>query len=220
MAGRGEGELRRMPRTLCRNKHATRVRGLPLTPVRPFRTSSSAHTAMVLCGSLSAGEYMRRREFITLMMGGAATVWPLAARAQQRERMRRIGVLESFNESDPQQRLLTAAFVGSLQKLGWTAGANVMIDYRWGGGNSDRIRLYAAELTRGCRRASAASIPCAASRSRLRPAIGRRSSVRTVPARPRCSTSSPGSIRRRPDRLFGRDVTTWPNHLSRAFDGA
>jgi hypothetical protein len=89
---------------------------------------------------------MRRREFITLM-GGAATIWPLAARAQQRERMRRIGVLESYNESDPQQRLLTAAFVGGLQKLGWIAGTNVAIDYRWGGGDPDRIRHCAAELT-------------------------------------------------------------------------
>jgi putative tryptophan/tyrosine transport system substrate-binding protein len=89
---------------------------------------------------------MRRREFITLM-GGTAAAWPLVSRAQQRERMRRIGVLESYNESDPQQRLLTAAFIGGLQKLGWTAGANVLIDYRWGGGESDRIRLYAAELT-------------------------------------------------------------------------
>lgn len=88
---------------------------------------------------------MRRREFITLM-GGAAAVWPMVARAQQRERKPRIGVLESFEESDPEQRLLTAAFVGGLQKVGWTAGANVMIDYRWGGGDSDRIRLYAAEL--------------------------------------------------------------------------
>jgi putative tryptophan/tyrosine transport system substrate-binding protein len=89
---------------------------------------------------------MRRREFITFL-GSAAAVWPLAARAQQPERKRRIGVLESFEESDPQQRLLTAAFVGALQKLGWAAGANVMIDYRWGGGDSNRIRLYAAELT-------------------------------------------------------------------------
>src|SRR3984893_16343628 len=89
---------------------------------------------------------MRRREFITLL-GGAVIALPLAARGQQRERMRRIGVLESLNESDPQQRFLTAAFVGGLQKLGWRAGANVMIDYRWGGGDSDRIRLYAAELT-------------------------------------------------------------------------
>jgi ABC-type uncharacterized transport system substrate-binding protein len=88
---------------------------------------------------------MRRREFITLM-GGAAAVWPMVALAQQRERKWRIGVLESCEESDPEQRLLTAAFVGGLQKVGWTAGANVMIDYRWGGGDSDRIRLYAAEL--------------------------------------------------------------------------
>ena len=89
---------------------------------------------------------MRRREFITLL-GGAAAAWPLAARAQQPERMRRIGVLQAINESDPEGQLRKAPFVRGLQKFGWTEGANVMIDYRWGGSDADRIRLYAAELT-------------------------------------------------------------------------
>src|SRR5258706_12615096 len=85
---------------------------------------------------------MKRREFITLV-GGAAATWPLAVRAQQPERVRRIGVLLVTNEGD---QALTATFVHGLQKFGWTAGTNVMIDYRWGGGDPDRIRLYAAEL--------------------------------------------------------------------------
>ncbi len=89
---------------------------------------------------------MRRRKFITLF-GGAAAAWPLAARAQQRERMRRIGVLQAISESDPEAHLRKAAFVGGLQKLGWTVGTNVTIDYRWAGADADRIRLYVTEIT-------------------------------------------------------------------------
>jgi putative ABC transport system substrate-binding protein len=70
---------------------------------------------------------MRRREFITLA-GGAAATWPLAVRALQPERVRRIGVLLVTIEGD---QALTATFVRGLQKFGWTAGTNVMIDYRW-----------------------------------------------------------------------------------------
>ena len=88
---------------------------------------------------------MRRREFITLL-GGTTAAWPLATRAQQPERMRRIGVLLATNESDFDQLAFKEAFVRGLQKLGWAAGTNVLIDYRWGGGDHDRIRLYAAEL--------------------------------------------------------------------------
>jgi putative ABC transport system substrate-binding protein len=87
-----------------------------------------------------------RREFITLL-GGAAAAWPLTARAQQAERMRRIGVLQPIGEDDPEAQLHKTAFVGSLQKLGWREGSNVMIDYRWAGSDADRIRLYATELT-------------------------------------------------------------------------
>src|SRR6516162_3220066 len=87
---------------------------------------------------------MRRREFITLVGGAAA--WPFAARAQP-ERVRRIGVLLATNESNLEQGVaLKEAFVRGLRKFGWTAGTNVMIDYRWGGGDRDRVRLYAAEL--------------------------------------------------------------------------
>jgi putative ABC transport system substrate-binding protein len=88
---------------------------------------------------------MQRREFITLL-GGAAAAWPLATRAQQPEQMRRIGVLQTGNESDPEMQRRIGAFVQGLQKLGWREGANLVIDYRLAGDNSDRIRLYAAEL--------------------------------------------------------------------------
>ena len=88
---------------------------------------------------------MRRREFITLL-GGAAAAWPLAARAQQGERMRRIGVLMGQAEDDPEAQARVAAFQQSLQRLGWSDGRNVRIDSRWAAGDADRTRRYAAEL--------------------------------------------------------------------------
>jgi putative ABC transport system substrate-binding protein len=88
---------------------------------------------------------MKRREFITLL-GGAATAWPLAARAQQGERMRRIGVLMNVAENDPAGQRRIAAFLQRLQELDWEEGRNLRIDMRWGAGDSDRYRRYAAEL--------------------------------------------------------------------------
>ena len=79
---------------------------------------------------------MRRREFITLL-GGAAAAWPLAARAQQGERMRRIGVLMNLTADDPEGQARIAAFLQGLQQLGWTDGRNVRIDYRWAAGDPD-----------------------------------------------------------------------------------
>jgi putative ABC transport system substrate-binding protein len=87
---------------------------------------------------------MKRREFITLL-GGAAVAWPIAGRAQQIDRMRRIGVLFGGPASDDNQARL-AAFLQVLQQLGWTEGRNVRIESRWGAGNADDIRKYAAEL--------------------------------------------------------------------------
>ena len=86
-----------------------------------------------------------RREVITLL-GGAAAAWPLAARAQQPERMRRIGVLLSQAESDPVAQSYIATFAARLRELGWTEGKNLLIDYRWGGGNATRMPPLAREL--------------------------------------------------------------------------
>src|SRR6185369_15587669 len=88
---------------------------------------------------------MLRREFITLL-GGAAATWPLAARGQQAERVRRIGVLLPLDESDPDTKRNSSTFEQSLQKLGWREGANLVIDYRYGGNTSERMRLFATEL--------------------------------------------------------------------------
>jgi len=87
---------------------------------------------------------VRRRGFITLL--GAVAAWPLAARAQQGERVRRIGVLTPFAADDPETQARVAAFVQGLQQLGWTDGRNLRIDIRWGAGDAERIRHYAAEL--------------------------------------------------------------------------
>jgi putative tryptophan/tyrosine transport system substrate-binding protein len=88
---------------------------------------------------------MKRREFITLV-GGAAVAWPLSARAQQPGRMRRIGVLLNLAADDPESQRRMTAFVQGLQQLGWTDGRNARIETRWGAGDADRIRRYAAEL--------------------------------------------------------------------------
>jgi ABC transporter substrate binding protein len=88
---------------------------------------------------------MKRREFITLF-GGAAAAWPLAVRAQQPERMRRIGVLIPLAADDPEAKARLAAFQQGLQQLGWTEGSNMRIDARWSAGNAEEIRKFAAEL--------------------------------------------------------------------------
>src|SRR5499427_1800929 len=77
---------------------------------------------------------------------GAAATWPVAARAQQAERMRRIGVLMSLAANDAEGQARLAAFLQGLQQLGWIDGRNVRIDTRWGAGDADRTRRYAAEL--------------------------------------------------------------------------
>ncbi|MFL6812794.1 MAG: ABC transporter substrate-binding protein [Bradyrhizobium sp.] len=87
---------------------------------------------------------LRRREFVTLL--GGTVAWPLAARAQQPERMRRIGALMSQAADDPEGQLRLLALAQGLQESGWTVGRNVRIDTRWGAGDAERYRRYAAEL--------------------------------------------------------------------------
>ena len=88
---------------------------------------------------------IRRREFIALL-GGATAAGPMAARAQQPERKRRIGVLMNLAADDAQSMARIAAFLQGLQQLGWTDGQNVAIEYRWGAGDHERTRKFAAEL--------------------------------------------------------------------------
>ena len=90
---------------------------------------------------------MRRREFITLL-GGAVAAWPLAARAQESERVRRIGVLTSSSMQDLATQARFAALQQGLQQLGWTDGHNVRIDYRWAAGDANNLHRYAGELVK------------------------------------------------------------------------
>ena len=133
---------------------------------------------------------MKRREFITLLGGAAA--WPLAARAQQPDRMRRAGVLTNLAENDPEARARMEAFQQGLQQLGWTVGQNLQIDTRSTLGDAERTRKYAAEVvalspdvilaigtetTAACNRQPAASfdnIISVSSRSRASPAAADR----------------------------------------------
>jgi putative ABC transport system substrate-binding protein len=86
---------------------------------------------------------MRRREFIA---GLGAAAWPLAAQAQQADRMRHVGVLMGANEDDPQRKGWLTAFTQGLSELGWTDGRNLRMNVRWAGENIDRMRMFAKEL--------------------------------------------------------------------------
>jgi putative ABC transport system substrate-binding protein len=88
---------------------------------------------------------MRRRDFIQGIVA-CSVAWPLAARAQQAAEIRRVGVLMNLSENDPEAQRLVATFREGLAQLGWTDGRNLRIDYRWSGGDVDRIRISAAEL--------------------------------------------------------------------------
>jgi ABC-type uncharacterized transport system substrate-binding protein len=91
-------------------------------------------------------DQLKRREFITLLLGSAATAWPLAARGQRREKMRRIGVLMNLTPDDAEGQARLAAFLQGLQEAGWAVGRNVRIELRWGEGDADSFRKQAAEL--------------------------------------------------------------------------
>ena len=88
---------------------------------------------------------MRRRDFITLV-GSSAIAWPVTARAQQGQRVRRIGVLMSISETNPAAQVNVTAFAAGLREQGWIEGRNVQIDYRWARGQPDLVRKFAAEL--------------------------------------------------------------------------
>src|SRR5438552_2762370 len=117
-------------------------------------------------------DQLKRREFITLL-GGAAAAWPLAARAQQGEPVRRVGVLSTSSETDSEGHARIGALRQGLQELGWSEGRNLKIDYRWTGGDDVRARAYAAELV-----ASQADVIFAAPSSALA-AVQR--ATRTIP---------------------------------------
>jgi putative ABC transport system substrate-binding protein len=87
---------------------------------------------------------MQRRKFLTLL--GSATAWPLAARAQKAERIRRVGVLMNLAADDPEGQVRLAALHQGLQELGWTVGRNLQIEIRFGAGEPGRYRRYATEL--------------------------------------------------------------------------
>jgi putative ABC transport system substrate-binding protein len=88
---------------------------------------------------------LRRRDFVVLLGGGAAA-WPLAARAQQADRMRRIGVLMGYGETDPEAKALLSEFTQGLSELGWSDGRNARIDVRWAAGSIERMQTLAKEL--------------------------------------------------------------------------
>src|SRR5215510_4140022 len=89
-------------------------------------------------------DLLRRRQFIAGI--GALAAWPMVARAQQPGRLRRIGVLMSWDESDPLIKTFLSGFMQGLAELGWTDGGNVRMEVRWAGGNVDRLRMFAKEL--------------------------------------------------------------------------
>ncbi|MBV9532090.1 MAG: ABC transporter substrate-binding protein [Bradyrhizobium sp.] len=89
---------------------------------------------------------MQRRDFITLLGGGAAAAWPLAGRAQQGEQARRIGVLMAYDESDPEAKSLVSVFTQGLSELGWSTGGNVHLEIRWAAGDVAQMQVLAKEL--------------------------------------------------------------------------
>src|SRR5262245_59643910 len=111
---------------------------------RPLQPLSKHSFEPIRWPSPKLGMSMRRREFLGVL-GGAAATWPLGARAQQPERVRRIGVLIGAADN-PDTQANYEAFLQVLAQLGWTDGRNLRIDHRSGGGNADTIRKHAAEL--------------------------------------------------------------------------
>ena len=115
---------------------------------------------------------MQRRQFITFI-GGAVAAWPLAARAQQSSKMKHLGVLMNETADNPEAQNRFAAFLQGLQEAGWAVGRNLRIDIRWGAGDVDRLRRYAAELV-----SLAPDVILAQGSSTMRPLL---QATRTVP---------------------------------------
>src|SRR5450432_3494113 len=109
------------------------------------RESARANDPGAFPASRRRGDRMKRREFIALV-GGAAASLPLATRAQQAGRVRRIGVLMRTNQNDPVAQTRVAGFREGLAQFGWSEGGNLAIEWRWSGGDIARTREYAAEL--------------------------------------------------------------------------
>src|SRR5262249_22994233 len=107
------------------------------------RQGHRSHDPGIIPLARRRGDRMKRRAFITLLSGAAA--WPIAARAQQSERMRRIGVLMGLAAGDPEAQSRVAAFENGLRELGWVKGRNLSIEYRWAG-DGNVLRDHAAEL--------------------------------------------------------------------------
>src|SRR5262245_22776201 len=120
--------------------HSGQKQGRNTAPQQSPAVSRSA----MLCSEAREVLVVNRRSFITLL--GGATAWPLAARAQQAERMRRIGVLMHAVADDPEMQARMAAFHQGLQEAGWVVGYNVRVDARWSGGDTAHLRNAAAEL--------------------------------------------------------------------------
>ena len=123
---------------------------------------------------LLLGAVMKRREFLGVL-GSAAAAWPLAARAQQAERVRRIGVLMNVEADDPVAQARLNAFMQGLRQFGWTEGRNVEIDVRWGAPDAERYRKDAAELVAQklevVLAASGATMPALAQATRAIPVV-------------------------------------------------
>jgi len=133
----------------CRNLYSI---GLCLLPggltVNPIPASANPCCNRIVIGVVRAlRKAMRRRDFIK-SVAGSATTWPLTARGQQPDRMRRLGVMVSGpTEADAEGQARVAALKLGLLERGWVEGRNLKIDYRWGGADVSRMRVYAAELT-------------------------------------------------------------------------
>src|SRR5262249_3620168 len=140
---RANSQRRKACRSACPAGDRVRDGGQPQSRQSPRRDDTDGDPAARRRGHRMSAN-IQRRAFITLL--GAAAAWPLIAPAQQIDKVRRIGVLQSLAVDDPEALGRVTAFAQGLAELGWIVGRNVRIEYRWGAGDLDRFRRYAAEL--------------------------------------------------------------------------